>query len=183
MFGRQFGRAMGACLPVGDLIRSSQSDGDLLRCHGLHEQRGDRVIDGVCGNRPAPGCGLGALVGHLAVLAALVRGEASPDDPAEAGYWAERRRKSRPPLDRSTLYLLQKQKGRRPICRDLLLHADREPQSPQEWERWHRTTRAAISRQHIANRVDGKSHDTRLVHSNCQRQTTGAQKGSAPLYS
>ena len=34
----------------------------------------------------------------------LVRGEASPDDPAHADYWAQRRRKNTPPLDRSTLY-------------------------------------------------------------------------------
>ncbi len=114
----------------------------------------------------------------------LVRGEASPDDPAQADYWAERRRRSRPPLDRGTLHLLRKQKGRCPLCGDLLLHADREPQSPREWEQWHRTTRTAISRQHIiASGVAGQLDDTRLVHSNCQRQTTGAQKDPAPLYS
>jgi RNA-directed DNA polymerase len=114
----------------------------------------------------------------------LVRGEASPDDPALADYWAERRGRSTPPLDRSTLYLLRKQKGRCPICGDLLLHADREPQSPREWELWHRTTRTAISRQYIiAGGVDGKSDDTRLAHSNCQRRATGAQKDPAPLYS
>ena len=72
-----------------------------------------------------------------------VTGAASPDDPALASYWAERHRKSKPPLDRSTVYLLHKQKGRCPICGDLLLHADREPQSPQQWEQWHRTTRKA----------------------------------------
>jgi RNA-directed DNA polymerase len=62
----------------------------------------------------------------------LVRGEASPDDPAQADYWAERRRKHRPPLDRGTLYLLLRQQGRCAICGDLLLHADREPHSPGE---------------------------------------------------
>src|SRR4029077_14523633 len=68
----------------------------------------------------------------------LIRGRASPDDPAQASYWAERRRKSRPLLDPSTLSLLRRQNGRCPLCGDLLLHADREPQSPHEWEQWYR---------------------------------------------
>jgi RNA-directed DNA polymerase len=113
----------------------------------------------------------------------LVRGEASPDDPAQADYWAERRRKNKPPLDRSTLYLLLKQKGRCPICGDLLLHADREPHSPGEWEQWHRTTRKAITRQHIIAHGTGTPDETRLVHSHCQRRATGASKEPAPLYS
>jgi RNA-directed DNA polymerase len=113
----------------------------------------------------------------------LVRGEASPDDPAQADYWAERRRKSKPPLDRSTLYLLHKQQGRCPICEDLLLHADREPHSPHEWEQWHRTTRKAITRQHIVARGrDGAPDDTRLVHSHCHRRETGARKDPTLLY-
>jgi RNA-directed DNA polymerase len=37
----------------------------------------------------------------------LVPGTASPDDPALAQYWVDRRRKSPPPLDRSTLRLLK----------------------------------------------------------------------------
>jgi RNA-directed DNA polymerase len=113
----------------------------------------------------------------------LVRGEASPDDPAQADYWARRRRKNTPPLDRSTLFLLHKQKGRCPICGDLLLHADREPHSPREWEQWHRTTRKAITRQYIiAHGTHGAPDDTRLVHSHCQRRATGAHREPAPLY-
>lgn len=114
----------------------------------------------------------------------LVRSEASPDDPAHADYWAQRRRKNTPPLDRSTLFLLHKQNGRCPLCGDLLLYADREPQSPHEWEQWHRTTRKAITRQHIiAHGTHGTPDDTRLVHSHCQRRATGADKEPAPLYS
>ena len=37
----------------------------------------------------------------------LVKGWASPDDPALADYWAARRRRGRPPLDRARLRLLQ----------------------------------------------------------------------------
>jgi RNA-directed DNA polymerase len=114
----------------------------------------------------------------------LVRGQASPDDPTQADYWAQRRRKSKPPLDPSTLRLLRKQKGRCPICGDLLLHADREPHSPREWEQWHRTIRKAITRQHIiANGRHGTPDQTRLVHSHCQRRATGARKEPALLYS
>lgn len=46
----------------------------------------------------------------------LVRGDASPDDPAQASYWAERRAKSKPLLDRRTLHLLRRQHGACPIC-------------------------------------------------------------------
>jgi RNA-directed DNA polymerase len=38
----------------------------------------------------------------------MVRGGASPDDPALAEYWAERRRRIKPPLDSYTLRLLAK---------------------------------------------------------------------------
>ena len=37
----------------------------------------------------------------------LVQGAASPDDPALKGYWADRRRKHRPPLGSGTLHLLR----------------------------------------------------------------------------
>ena len=42
---------------------------------------------------------------------AMVKGAASPDDPALAGYWAERRKKVKPPLDSYTLRLLTRQDG------------------------------------------------------------------------
>jgi RNA-directed DNA polymerase len=41
----------------------------------------------------------------------MVKGAASPDDPALAGYWAERRKKIKPPLDRYALHLLSRQDG------------------------------------------------------------------------
>ena len=84
----------------------------------------------------------------------LVVGAASPDDPALTGYWAQRRGKNAPLLDRSVLILLARQKGRCPLCRDLLLHADHEPSSPTEWERWHRVTRKAITKQYVTTRRD-----------------------------
>ena len=102
-----------------------------------------------------------------------VTGRASPDDPALTAYWNQRRGTNQPPLDRSTLRLLKMQHGRCAICADLLLHADREPHTPGEWQRWHRTTRKAITRQLIA-REPGMPDVTRLTHTYCQRRATSA---------
>jgi RNA-directed DNA polymerase len=112
-----------------------------------------------------------SIVRHRKVI-----GGASLDDPALTDYWAKRRGRSQPPLDRSTLRLLKVQHGRCIICGDLLLHADREPHTPEEWQQWHRTTRKAITRQLIIARgQDGTPDETRLVHTYCQRtSTTGA---------
>ena len=40
------------------------------------------------------------------------------------------RRRNRPPVDPATWHLLRRQRGRCPLCRGLLLHADRQPQEP-----------------------------------------------------
>jgi RNA-directed DNA polymerase len=98
-----------------------------------------------------------------------VIGGASVDDPALTDYWNQRRRRNQPPLDRSTLRLLKVQHGRCAICVDLLLHADREPHTPDEWQQWHRATRKAITRQLIVARGgDGTPDDVRLIHAYCQ---------------
>jgi len=113
----------------------------------------------------------------------LVLGAASPDDPAQADYWARRRGKNPALLDRSVLILLAKQNGRCALCQGLLLHADHEPRSPTEWEQWHRVTRKAITKHHLIAHPDRSTPDgTRLVHSHCKRRATGARKDPAPLY-
>jgi RNA-directed DNA polymerase len=117
----------------------------------------------------------------------LVKGWASPDDPALADYWAARRRRGRPPLDRARLRLLQAQRGRCPRCGDLLLHADREPQHPDEWELWIPATRKAIRHQAI---TIGARHGTpdhpialRLIHTHCRRRLPdGTGRKPAPLH-
>jgi RNA-directed DNA polymerase len=104
----------------------------------------------------------------------LVPGAASPDDPALASYWANRRRKNPPPLGHSTLRLLKTQGGCCPLCGDTLLYADREPNCPREWEEWFTAVRKAITRHNLAVSVDSDTpEDTwiRLVHSTCQRRT------------
>ena len=103
----------------------------------------------------------------------LVKGTASPDDPALARYWADRRRKKPPPpLDKRGLRLLKAQHGRCPACGDFLLHADNEPQNPREWERWLTLTRKAIYHQWITPEAttignDGRITSYHLLHSRC----------------
>jgi hypothetical protein len=64
----------------------------------------------------------------------IVKGGASPDDPALTEYWTSRRRKAPLPIDNTSLRLLKVQEGRCPICEDMLLAVDDRPQSPREWE-------------------------------------------------
>ena len=104
----------------------------------------------------------------------LVTGGSSPDDPALTEYWAQRRRRIKPPLDGYTLRLLTKQDGRCSLCGDELLFAEQPPQSPQQWERWWlQITRKAIVAGYLVHHGRSGSSDgdhTRLVHATCQRE-------------
>ena len=108
-----------------------------------------------------------------------VTGAASPDDPALAAYWAERRRKVKPPLDSYTLRLLTRQDGTCPLCGDPLLNADQPPQSPEQWEQWWlHVTRKAIAASYLTHHGrPGPCRDdqTRLVHASCQRALQARQ--------
>ncbi|WP_054814914.1 group II intron reverse transcriptase/maturase [Nocardia arizonensis] len=110
----------------------------------------------------------------------MVKGAASPDDPALAEYWANRRRRVKPPLDSYTLRLLTKQDGRCPICRGPILTADQPPQSPHEWERWwQQIIRRAINADYLTHHGRPSSPDgdhTRLVHAACQRELLTRQR-------
>ncbi|WP_128382279.1 group II intron reverse transcriptase/maturase [Streptomyces cavernae] len=110
----------------------------------------------------------------------MVPGRASVDDPALAEYWAARRSRNKPPLSPAGLGLLQKQHGRCPLCDGLLLHADREPQSPAEWEQWLKVTRLAV-RKHAVTAIPGHSTPDgtflHLIHTRCHRWR-GASTGS-----
>ncbi len=103
---------------------------------------------------------------------AMVKGTASPDDPALASYWAERRKKVKPPLDNRTLRLLAKQNARCPLCGEHLLTADQLPQTPEAWELWwQQVVRRAIAASYLAHEQPGLSSTdpTRLVHASCYR--------------
>ena len=114
-----------------------------------------------------------------------VTGAASPDDPALASYWAERREKVKPPLDRYTLRLLARQDGHCPLCGDHLLTADQPPQSPAQWEQWWlQVTRKAIAASYLVHHGrPGSAQDdqTRLVHASCQRGLQARQRRKPAL--
>jgi RNA-directed DNA polymerase len=111
----------------------------------------------------------------------MVAGRASPDDPALTGYWQQRRRRDRLPVDPATWHLLRRQRGRCPLCRGLLLHADRQPQSPEEWQQWHTATRKAIRKHAIDSVTDPGTPDGRvayhLIHAHCR---TRPGNGTSP---
>ncbi|MGO9188495.1 MAG: group II intron reverse transcriptase/maturase [Streptosporangiaceae bacterium] len=103
----------------------------------------------------------------------LVKGGSSPDDPALAGYWAQRRQKVRPPLDSYTVRLLSRQDGRCSLCGENLLTPDQPPQSPQGWERWFlQVIRRAITADYLIHHdtpTAARSQRTHLVHATCHR--------------
>ncbi len=102
----------------------------------------------------------------------LVKGGASPDDPALTEYWATRRKRIKPPLDDYTLRLLTKQDGRCPLCGDEVLSAQQPPESPDDWERWwlHAVRRAVVSDDLVLHGLPAPpgGDPTRLVHASCR---------------
>jgi RNA-directed DNA polymerase len=110
----------------------------------------------------------------------MVKGGSSPDDPALAQYWADRRRRRVPlPLDQLSLRLLKTQAGMCPSCGDLLLHADHPPQTPAEWEQWVRVTGKALRKQSLTHRRrdgSGETNSLRLIHLRCR----GSHSAAAP---
>jgi RNA-directed DNA polymerase len=114
----------------------------------------------------------------------MVKGTASPDDPALTGYWVARRRKGTLRLiDLASARLLKSQQGRCPLCGELLLDADRPPQSPHEWEQWLTVTRKAMIRNAIIARPGSKPDETqlRLLHAHCHRRSARNRKSPALL--
>jgi RNA-directed DNA polymerase len=105
----------------------------------------------------------------------LVKGGASPDDPALRDYWASRRRKKAPPpMDKTSLNLAARQKGLCPLCQQALIAgAEYEPESPREWINWFAATKKMLHKHHFVYRRDGGSDlksNLRLVHAACHRQ-------------
>ncbi len=79
--------------------------------------------------------------------------------------------------------LLESQRGRCPLCGELLLDADRPPQCPREWEQWLTVTRKAIIRNAIVSQADGTPDEAklRLLHAHCHRQHAGKRNRPALL--
>jgi len=101
-----------------------------------------------------------------------VKGRASPDDPTLIQYWADRGRKQAPPvLSAERVRLLRQQQGRCAACGDLLLHADRQPQSLWQWEQWATTVRMAIRRGWIIEGTSDQPDDRCLIHASCRSRT------------
>jgi len=102
-----------------------------------------------------------------------VAGCASPDDLALAQYWADRRRrqqrKARPWHQPPNAPCAPSTDGA-PGAGELLLYADRPPDSPRQWETWFRVIRTAITRQAITvQAADDRTGDQyRLMHTGCQ---------------
>jgi RNA polymerase sigma factor (sigma-70 family) len=94
----------------------------------------------------------------------LVKQWASPDDPALADYWAERRRKPVLPINNTSLRLLKAQNGCCPICKTPLFAT--QPQTPSDWETWLTSTRTTTT---IVKPVTGTpdTADHRLIHAQC----------------
>jgi RNA-directed DNA polymerase len=114
----------------------------------------------------------------------MVRGTSSRDDPALVSYWADRRRRGIPrQMDTASLRLLQAQHGRCTLCGELLLDADRPPQTPREWEQWLTVTRKAMTRNAITAQPDGTPDEAqlRLLHAHCHRQHARSSKRPALL--
>ena len=115
----------------------------------------------------------------------MVKGASSPDDPALAQYWADRRRRGvPPPMGQLSLRLLKMQAGRCPCCGELLLHADHPPQSPAEWEQWVRVTGKALRKQSLAFRKrdgSGETSSLRLIHARCRGDPSGQRGIGAAL--
>ena len=107
---------------------------------------------------------------------APVPGRHSPYDPALAQFWADRRRKQKPPqLAPAWQKALRDQQGLCPLCRELLLFADRAPDSPGQWETWYAAVGKAMTRQAITDTSTSTSTSTsrtkhRLVHAYCARR-------------
>jgi RNA-directed DNA polymerase len=110
----------------------------------------------------------------------MVKGAASPDDPALSDYWANRRSKA-PPLsiDTTSLRLFDAQHGRCHICGDWFLSDSDRPQSPREWERWQLAARKTIIQ--IATRTAGTPDEPepRLVHAHCLRPRPRQHPGTS----
>jgi RNA-directed DNA polymerase len=99
----------------------------------------------------------------------VVTGRASPDDPALARYWADRRRRQpTPQLAGSWHTALRVQNGVCPHCGNRLLDTD-PPDTPAHGEAWYATLPTALTYQTSTARTGGRTTH-RLLHTRCHRR-------------
>ena len=117
----------------------------------------------------------------------LVKGGASPDDPALAEYWSQRRRKVKPLLDAYTVRLLSRQDGRCSLCGENLITPDQPPQTPEGWERWFLwVTKKAIKADYLVHHDTpsaARNKRTHLVHATCSRSKHSPRLEETPCCS
>ena len=106
-------------------------------------------------------------------------GVASTDDPALADYRGQRRRKARPPIDKTSLWLLKAQGGRCAICGSVFLPDDDRPQHPREWEQWLAGARKRLAKVVTPDAPEPDEHEPRLVHVRCR---DGSSPALLPTY-
>jgi RNA-directed DNA polymerase len=100
----------------------------------------------------------------------VVTGRASPDDPALAQYWADRRRKQpAPQLAGSWHAALRAQQGNCHLCGNQLLDTISRPDSATQAEAWYAALRATLTFQASPARNDDRTIN-RLVHTRCARR-------------
>jgi RNA-directed DNA polymerase len=101
----------------------------------------------------------------------VVTGRASPDDPALARYWADRRRRApAPQLADSWQQALRAQQGICPLCGDQLLDTTNPPDNPHHGESWYATLHATLTYQTSTARTGGGRTTNRLLHTRCHRR-------------
>jgi RNA-directed DNA polymerase len=98
----------------------------------------------------------------------IVKHRASPDDPALADYWAQRRRKTPLPIDKTSRWLVKAQDGRCAICQAAFLPDDDQPQTPPQWEAWLTNARKGIVKVVIPEDPEPDKHEPRLAHAHCR---------------
>ena len=146
--------------------RTSRSAGSSTRYFGqFNKSRHDRWV---FGDRDS-GAYLLKFAWTNIVRHQMVKGGASPDDPALADYWAERRRKGAIPLATGPTILFTSQTGRCLGLRGTAPARRPVPAVPKGWEQWRAVTRRAIKQTtHRLSRDETRTVKPRLIHSSCR---------------
>jgi RNA-directed DNA polymerase len=109
----------------------------------------------------------------------IVTHGASPDDPALADYWAQRRRKRTLPINPLGLRLHRAQDGQCAICQGTLVPAADQPQTPTDWEAWLAGSRKTIDVTWVRTTPDKAK--PRLIHLRCHPSSEPTAARQQPI--